>query len=421
MAVNSAQQGIYDLNIQNGVVVVNDVYAQMLGYDPETFQETVEGWKSKLHPDDYEFASNYFNDYISGKLEEYELEFRLATATGDYIWVLSLGSILARDENGKPLRMLGTHTDITERKQAEQEKTLFSHILAESLNEIYVFNDKNYRFVQVNKAATLNLGFSYEELLNMSPVDIAPEFTVEKIDELVAPLQNGIQKKIVFETIHQRKDGSGYDVEVHLQLQKMEHQSLYTAISLDISDRNRAQKDIFEERQRLANIIEGTNVATWEWKVQTGELVANDRWAEMLGYSMDELAPISFETWQKYVHPDDLKQAFQILQDHFSGKIDYYDVEYRMNHKEGQWIWVQDRGRVSERTEDGKPLVMLGTHHDITQRKESEQKIMLQLEELRRWHEITLGREERIMELKKEINEQLIAQGESPRYESVLK
>jgi PAS domain S-box-containing protein len=420
LAVTGAQQGIYDVNIETGEVVINDIYAEMLGYDPETFRETIEGWMGKLHPDDYEYSTQYFNDYISGKIEDYELEFRFAHSDGSYIWIMSLGSIVARDENGKPIRMLGTHTDITDRKNAEQEKVLFSNIVEESLNEVFVFDAETFKFIQVNKAATENLGYSYKELMNMTPIHIAPEYSVEKIDALVAPLRQGKQRQLVVESFHQRKDGSTYEVEVHLQLQKMMHESVFTAIIQDISERKKTEKLIFDERQRLANIIKGTNVATWEWNIQTGEVIFDDRWAEMLGYTLDELNPLSIETWKNLTNSEDLPKAEALLQNHFEGKIDYYDIEFRMQYKDGHWVWVQDRGRVSEWSEDGKPLVMVGTHHDITQRKESEEKIIQQLDELRRWHELTLGREERIIELKKEINEELIAQGESPRYESVL-
>lgn len=421
LAVSGAQQGIYDLNIQTGEVIVNDIYAEMLGFDPRTFKETVEGWKSRLHPEDYEFATQYFDDYISGIIEEYNFEFRFKTAEGNYIWVLSMGSIVQRDANDKPLRMLGTHTDITERKQAEQEKNLFSHILAESLNEIYIFDAETYQFVQVNQAATSNLGYSMDELKKMTPVDIKPEVTQEQFLQIITPLREGKEKQIIFETIHQRKDKSTYDVEVHLQLQNFGHESLFTAIIMDITDRKRQETLIKKERQRLASIIRGTNVATWEWNVQSGETIFNDRWAEMLGYTIDELQPISIETWQKLTHPEDLKKANQVLQAHFSGDIDYYDVEFRMKHKDGHWVWIQDRGSVSVWTEDGQPLLMQGTHHDITQRKVNEVKILEQLEELQRWHQITLGREERIIELKQEINNLLITQGKAPKYDSVQK
>ena len=126
------------------------------------------------------------------------------------------------------------------------------------------------------------------------------------------------------------------------------------------------------QQQRLTGILEGTNVGTWEWNVQTGELALNERWAEIVGYQLEELAPVSIETWTRLAHPDDLKQSDQLLQQHFAGASPYYETEARMRHKDGHWVWVQDRGRVSSRTPDGKPQLMSGTHQDIGERKLAE-------------------------------------------------
>ncbi len=311
------------------------------------------------------------------------------------------------------------YRDINERKRAELEKDLYSHIVEESLNEIFVFDSKSYKFLQANKAAITNLGYSIEELKTMTPLDIKPLISQQRFEKMISPLLDGTQKQIVFETIHQRKEGSTYDVEVHLQLQNMGKDSLFTAIILDITERKRVEKIIIDDRHRLESIIKGTNVGTWEWKVQTGETVFNERWAEIVGYTLKELEPITIETWNHLTHPDDLKMAESKLSAHFSKISDYYDVEYRMKHKDGHWVWIQDRGRVSEWGEDGQPLIMLGTHHDITQRKVDETKMLEQLEELRRWHQITLGREDRIIELKQEINQLLKEADRPPRYQDI--
>jgi PAS domain S-box-containing protein len=119
LAVSSAQQGIYDLNIQTGEVVVNDIYAAMLGYDPEKFLESRDTWRKRIHPDDFDFVNKTYQDHISGRTDEYRMEFRTRTSSGDWIWVLSVGSIVEYDSEGKPLRMLGTHTNINKRKKAE--------------------------------------------------------------------------------------------------------------------------------------------------------------------------------------------------------------------------------------------------------------------------------------------------------------
>ena len=132
------------------------------------------------------------------------------------------------------------------------------------------------------------------------------------------------------------------------------------------------EEELKKEKQRLFGILEGTNVGTWEWNVQTGETIFNEKWAEIVGYSLEEISPTTIKTWMQFAHPDDLQKSQGLLEEHFQGKTDYYECETRMKHKNGNWIWVLDRGKVMSWTEDNKPLLMLGTHQDITDRKQSQ-------------------------------------------------
>ncbi len=120
LSLEAGKQGMYDFNLQTGAVVVNDQYALMLGYDPKTFVETQASWLERLHPDDKDTITKALSEYIEEKIPEYKVEFRLQTKDNNWKWVLSFGKIVEYDSNGKPLRMLGTHTDITERKQTEE-------------------------------------------------------------------------------------------------------------------------------------------------------------------------------------------------------------------------------------------------------------------------------------------------------------
>jgi diguanylate cyclase (GGDEF)-like protein/PAS domain S-box-containing protein len=135
-------------------------------------------------------------------------------------------------------------------------------------------------------------------------------------------------------------------------------------------------EELMVEQRRLSNIIEGTRVGTWEWNIQTGKVVFNRYWANIIGYELEELEPVSIETWNRFTHPDDRKLSEELLKRHFSGHLDHYECETRMRHKDGHWVWVLDRGRVATWTKDGKPLLMFGTHQDITQRKQAEEHIL---------------------------------------------
>ncbi|MDI6453633.1 HD domain-containing phosphohydrolase [Peloplasma aerotolerans] len=118
--------------------------------------------------------------------------------------------------------------------------------------------------------------------------------------------------------------------------------------------------------ESLKNLIEATHVGTWEWNVQTGACVFNQRWAEICGYTLEELAPISIKTWIDLLHPEDNEISNQRLSEVFDRKKDFYDTKIRMKHKDGNWVWVHDRGKVIKWTTEEKPLIMSGTHTEIT-------------------------------------------------------
>lgn len=113
--------------------------------------------------------------------------------------------------------------------------------------------------------------------------------------------------------------------------------------------------------------LAGTGAGLWHWNVKTGETVFDEKWAEMLGYTLEELSPISIQTWEELTHPDDLKMAGELLAQHIEGKTANYDAKLRMKHKDGHWLWIHDRGSVYQRDEDGDTVLMAGTHVDISE------------------------------------------------------
>lgn len=172
---------------------------------------------------------------------------------------------------------------------------------------------------------------------------------------------------------------------------------------IDIHAKKEAQAEIVKVNDRLQNIIDSTNAGTWEWNIQTGEVVVNTRWAEILGYTLEEVQPMSIQTWEKLSHPEDFKKSQEALQMHFVGKQPYYAFESRMKHKNGSWIWVYDSGKVIERDAQGKSIKMFGTHIDITKIKTAADELQKKNEELESVNKIMVDRELKMVELKKEV------------------
>ncbi|MDN3688367.1 response regulator [Cyclobacterium jeungdonense] len=146
-------------------------------------------------------------------------------------------------------------------------------------------------------------------------------------------------------------------------------------ITNDISERKKAELALMEKGKRLDAIIRGTNTGTWEWNISTGKILINERFAEILGFEEDEMNDFSSQKWNTLCHPEDLLHRNHVLQKHFDQKTDFYQYEIRLKHKEGHYVWIQDRGKVFSRDKSGKPEIMYGTYQDISQKKEIENQL----------------------------------------------
>ena len=119
-------------------------------------------------------------------------------------------------------------------------------------------------------------------------------------------------------------------------------------------------------QSQLELLFKNTGIATWDWSLQTGKTIFNERWANIIGYRLEGLSPVSIETWMEFAHPDDFKESERLLRDYWAGNTEYYIFESRMKHKDGHWVWVYDTGQVTEWESAGVPKRMIGTHLDIT-------------------------------------------------------
>ncbi|MEA2007994.1 MAG: PAS domain S-box protein, partial [Chloroflexota bacterium] len=133
-----------------------------------------------------------------------------------------------------------------------------------------------------------------------------------------------------------------------------------------------AKEKLKERQERLNLAIQGTRAGLWDWNLQTGEVIYNERWAEIIGYTLDELKPISIKLLETLAHPADLEKSNALIEKHLRGETDFYECKTRLKHKEGHWVWVKDRGKIVEWSEDGKPLRITGTHVDITEQVQAE-------------------------------------------------
>ena len=268
-------------------------------------------------------------------------------------------------------------SDNPERKRAEEallESSHYTRTLLETSVDPFVIINAEGIITDVNIATETMTGVRRDRL-------IGHEFSAFLTDpsKARAGYRETFERGQITDFPLAIRHTSGTATEVQLNASVYQSKSGRTlgifAAARDVTGLKQAERALAQERERLAGILRGTHVGTWEWNVQTGETVFNERWAEILGYTLAELAPVSIDTWMRLAHPDDLARSGALLERHFRGELDYYEFESRMKHKLGHWVWVLDRGSVSRWTADGKPGLMLGTHQEITERKQTELKL----------------------------------------------
>jgi diguanylate cyclase (GGDEF)-like protein/PAS domain S-box-containing protein len=144
-----------------------------------------------------------------------------------------------------------------------------------------------------------------------------------------------------------------------------------------------------EQQRRLQDILDGTGAGTWDWDMQTGELQVNAQWAAILGRSLPDLTPVTYDLWKSLVHPDDVARTEAAVAEHQAGRTLRYDCEFRMRHQKGHWIWVHSSGQIKSWNADGTARKMFGTYLDVTERQLARQQLIEAESAQRRQYEAT--------------------------------
>lgn len=310
---------------------------------------------------------------IGGRVWKYE-----ATPTSSFIsqnrslhpyWILVGGIVVTL--------LLASYTR-QRLRELRDSQSMTKAVIASSLHCIIMIDTTGKVFL-FNPAAQEMFGYSSDEVVGNNVTMLMPEPYRSNHSKYLQNYLTTGHKKIIGigrEVVAMKKDGTKFPIYLSVsELVTSSGERRFVGNIVDITQQKQDEEELKTQRRRLADIIRGTNVGTWEWNVQTGETFFNERWADIIGYTLEELSPVSIDTWMSHAHPDDLEESGELLGKHFNGELEYYEYEARMRHRDGHWVWVLDRGKVASWTDDGKPLLMSGTHKDITKQKEAEEKI----------------------------------------------
>lgn len=362
----------------HGIIIdVNDAFCRISGYQrEELIGENHRISRSGIQ--DNAFWQEMWNSISQGTPWRGEVCNR--AKDGSLYWVDTFVAPF-KNSDGVIEKYIAIRTDISESKRAEEKLQAAlrdSDALLSTLNmhAIVSIADSSGRIIDVNQAYCRISGYTREEILDGSHRIVAAGI---QSPDFLANMWRTISSGTPWrgEVCNKNKAGTLYWVDTFIAPFKNAQGQIEKFISIrtDITASKKAASRLASQRSALANIIEGTNVGTWEWNVQTGEMRINERWAEQAGYETNELAPVTVQTWDALTHPDDLVKAKALMQRHFNHELPYYECETRIKHKDGHWIWVLTRGRLSSMSERGRPEWISGTQMDITERKNADAEI----------------------------------------------
>ena len=544
LALEGGDLGLWDWNTVSGDLFVNERWKEMLGYQNDVVAPNISSWQTLVHPDDWQVINPALNGYLQGKIPKFECEYRLLHKEGHWVWVLDRGKVVKKSPDGKPLRMVGTHLDITERKEKQEAlETLLAEQQAMLDNEmIGIAKAKDCHFAWTNSTLNKLLGYDPNDLIGLPTSRLFPSneayqafsvkcepvlssnktyrAQVEQIrkdgtliwvdlscsildpdtNEGIMVLLDITEKKRSDEAklealnrikqiseqlpgfIYQfclRPDGSScfpyaseqiktiYRVnpeEVYEDASKVFsilHPDDYSAINdsilasaknlshwqlkyrvkfddgtvrwlfgnafpnrladgsvlwhgfiTDITERKESENLLQQIESRYSMILNCAKLGAWDWDIPNGRVIINDQLAAIRGYSPDQIKQDVSE-WKKHVHPDDYAGLQTNLSEHLHSQDGYFHAEFRVRTKSDQWIWVLDRGAVTTYDANNKPLRMVGTEMDITERKLAEQALNISQERL--YHALQ-GTNDGLWEWNYETDEVYL----SPRWKSML-
>jgi len=259
---------------------------EQFGYSSADFILNKLKFSEIIHPDDLEQIMQEVLHNTKNSIDKFTQVYRILTRDKSVRWVDGR-TVVERDEQGVVQNYLGTIIDITEQKLLESELSLLGSIIDNSLNEIYIFDPESLNFTYANKAAQEHSGYTFEEFKQLTPVDIKPEFTKRSFLDKIKSILSQEKDILVFETYHERKDKTTYQVEIRIQEVEVGGINHLVAIALDISERKETEKRIKESEEKFRSIAENVQMGIFIY--QERYIYLNDAYTDMTGYTLEDL------------------------------------------------------------------------------------------------------------------------------------
>ncbi|MFN9763062.1 MAG: PAS domain S-box protein [Pseudanabaena sp.] len=324
-------------------------------------------------------------EVMESGLAKLNIEKMITLASGEQQWI-QINKIPLRDAEGKVIGVMGTSQDISDRKRAEialqRSEDRFRRMFDSSVVGM-LFADFQGHITDANDRFLEMLGYTREDF-QTGAIDWMAMTPPEYLEKDYACMEHLIIHRQIdpWEKEYYRKDGSRIPIIIGAALLHGTNNETICVI-LDISDRKNAEAVLRASDQRWQFALESVGDGIWDWNAQTNEIFFSQQWKALLGYADDEIEN-KFESWENLVHPDDIAQSYEDINKCLNRETIFYENEHRLRCKDGSYKWILARGKVFEWDVNGHALRMMGTHTDLSERKQAEAQLKYINEELLR-------------------------------------
>lgn len=384
LALAANHDGIFDWNARTNEVFFSARYKEILGYDEHEFPNRPDQWERSIHPEDRQRVQKAIQDHLSGLTPDYSAEYRLLHKDGTYRWVLARGQA-SWDENGKPFRMIGSHTDITARREWEETLRRSEAALRESEVRFCAFMDHSSaityikdiegRFVYINEPFERELGILSRDILGKTGFDLWPEETARQFRDNDAAVMRAQQPLEVIETTVGADGVRRRWLSLKFPFRGKDGLPLLGGISVDITEREKAERELRESKHFVEKITATLPQMVYIYDLRTAKNVyLNPGGVRILGRSTEDLGRLD-DVVAGVIHPDDqqrIRDYFETLKTAGDGEV--LTVEYRLRDARGEWRWIRSHETAFAR-EGGLVTQVLGVSEDATERHQAEESI----------------------------------------------
>ncbi|MDB9313959.1 PAS domain S-box protein [Spirulina sp. CS-785/01] len=376
--------GYWDWNIPNNQEYLSPGFKRILGYEDHELTNSPETWQTLIFPEDLTKVLQTFDSHIQSQGQEpFYNEVRYRHKDGSTVWVICYGQVIEWDSQGNPLRMIGCHIDISDRKQATKQINRQLEILETAIDGIAIVQDGIFQYI--NRSHLEMFGYdSQADLLGQPWHQLYSQAERERFEQEIFPLldQTGNWRG---EALATRKDGSTFYQEIALS--RNESGDLI-CVCRDISERQQVEQELKNAKDQLELVLQASSEGFWDWDFITGEIYFSPQWKAMLGYEDHELEN-SFEMWESLIFEEDYQEALQLVERYNQGKIKQFMTTQRFHHREGFTVYVLSKA-IHLKDDQGQVVRMVGSHLDITEQKRQEQALQQSEEQYRTIIETTL-------------------------------